>query len=217
MNVRIELTYKTPKGIESDFYSSEMSADEAMSLVEDFERTGRVKNIRFIDSFETSWTLKELKKYRAEIQTEPHHIVVYFDGGFDRKTKTSGLGCTIYYKQNNKSFRVRKNALLKELQTNNEAEYAALYLAIQELEQLHVRDLPVTFIGDSQVVINHLKGEWPCLEEELAKWIDWIERRLRQSGIYPNFELVSRKGNQEADKLASQALKEIEITSTIQT
>jgi ribonuclease HI len=56
-----------------------------------------------------------------------------------------------------------------------------------------------------------------CLEEELSKWADRIERKLRQLGINPEYELISRKENREADKLASPALKEIEITSTSET
>ncbi|MGP4108658.1 reverse transcriptase-like protein [Virgibacillus sp. L01] len=214
MNVRIELSYTTSKGTEATFTSEEMRAKKALLLAEDLEKTGRMKNIMFIDNHENRWNLKELRKQMEEIKTEPHHVTVYFDGGFDLETNKSGLGCAIYYEQNNKSYRLRKNALIEELETNNEAEYAALHLGIQELELLGVHHLPVTFIGDSQVVINQLKEDWPCYEEELAKWADRIERHVSQLGIDAEYKLVSRKGNKEADQLASQALKEIEITST---
>ncbi|SDQ93981.1 ribonuclease HI [Virgibacillus subterraneus] len=214
MNVRLELTYKTPKGTETTFSSEEMRAKKALLLAEDLEKTGRMKNIMFIDNHENRWNLKELRKQMEEIKTEPHNVTIYFDGGFDLKTNKSGLGCAIYYEQNNKSYRLRKNAIVEELETNNEAEYAALHLGLQELELLGVHHLPVTFIGDSQVVINQLKEDWPCYEEELAKWADRIESHVSQLGIDAEYKLVSRKGNKEADQLASQALKEIEITST---
>ena len=55
--------------------------------------------------------------------------------------------------------------LLAELTSNNEAEYAALYLSLQELDLLNVHHLPVRFIGDSQVVINQMGGEWPTARE----------------------------------------------------
>lgn len=216
MHVRIELTYKTAKGTETTFSSAEMLAPKALLIAEDFDRTGRVKNLVFVDQNESSWLLKELKKYLAEVETEPHDISVYFDGGFDVKTKRSGLGCVIYYQQNRKKFRLRKNALVDHLQTNNEAEYAALHMAIKELELLDVHHLPVTFVGDSQVVINQLTGEWACLEAELNSWADRIENKLTQVGITPVYHAVSRKDNQEADQLASQALKEVEITSAIE-
>lgn len=212
MKVRIELTYKTPKGLQTTFSSDEMGAALAIVLADDLERTGRTKKLLFIDSLENTWTLKELKKYMEGVQTEPHNITVYFDGGFDLKTNKSGLGCAIYYEQNNKSFRLRKNASVRELVNNNEAEYAAFHLGLRELELLGVHHLPVTFVGDSKVVINQLNGEWPCYEAELSKWIDRIESHLKDLGITPEYEVVSRKQNREADHLASQALIEIEIT-----
>lgn len=133
---------------------------QALLLAEDMEKTGRVKLLHCIDRQATSWSLKELKAYLKEIDSEPHDITVYFDGGFDRGTRQAGLGCAIYYEQNGKSYRLRKNAFSLELQSNNEAEYAALYLGLVELELLNVHHLPVRFIGDSQVVINQLSGEW---------------------------------------------------------
>ncbi|MBU9713063.1 ribonuclease H family protein [Evansella tamaricis] len=216
MKLRIEISYKTPKGTETNFVSDEMTADTALLISDDLRRTGRIKNMIFLDDYDSSWTLKELKKYVEEVETEPHNIFVYFDGGFDIETKKSGLGCVVFYEKNGKAFRHRKNRLVNSLDTNNEAEYAALHLGIQELENLGVHHMPVMIIGDSQVVINQLNGEWPCMEKTLNGWADRIEDKMKEMGITPEYELVSRKQNQEADHLASQALKEIEITSTIE-
>ncbi|WP_080873910.1 ribonuclease H family protein [Oceanobacillus timonensis] len=214
MKVRIECTYQTPKGIAAAFTSEEMDASNALFIVEDIKKTGRMKNIIFVDSLEHTWSLKELRKQMEEIQTEPHDITVYFDGGFERETRYSGLGCAIYYQQNNTFYRLRKNALVEELYTNNEAEYAALHLALVELEGLGVHHLPVSFYGDSQVVVNQLMGEWPCYEEELIKWADRIENKLNQLGVSPEYKHISRKKNREADRLATQALQGMEITSS---
>lgn len=155
-----------------------------------------------------------MKEYLKEIETEPHNIIVYFDGGFDRETKTAGLGCVIYYEQNGKSYRLRRNAKIDELKSNNEAEYAALHLAIQELALLNVHHLPVRIIGDSRVVINHLTEEWPAIEQNLSNWADKIEEEMELLSIYPDYYLVNRNANKEADRLATQALKGIEIIAT---
>ncbi|WP_174612853.1 reverse transcriptase-like protein [Virgibacillus ihumii] len=216
MNVTIEFTYITPKGTETVFRSEEMRSPKALLLAEDLEKSGRMKQIMFIDHNEVRWNLKELKKALEEIQTEPHNVSVLFDGGFDLKTKKSGLGCAIYYEQNHKSLRIRKNAMVDELQSNNEAEYAALHLAIQEVEQLGVHHMPVVFAGDSQVVINQLAGEWPCYEVELSKWADRIEQQLERLGIDAEYELVPRKRNREADHLATQALKGVAVESIVE-
>ncbi|MFC5713059.1 ribonuclease H family protein [Thalassorhabdus alkalitolerans] len=216
MKVSLEVKYKTPKGTETSFTSEEMKVEKALLIAEDLQKTGRVKEVIFVDQLQTTWTIKEIKKYVEEVETEPHNITVYFDGGFDHSSRKSGLGCAIYYEQNGKSFRMRKNAQVDDLDTNNEAEYAALYFGLQELELLGVHHLPVTFIGDSQVVVNQLNGEWPCMEETLNTWAERIERKIKELGITPEFTLVTRKKNQEADQLASQALKDIEITSTLE-
>ncbi|ADU31048.1 ribonuclease H family protein [Evansella cellulosilytica] len=216
MNVRIEVTYKTVKGQITTFSSENMNVEQAILIAEDLQNTGRIKNLLFIDNEENSWTLKEVKKYTKEIETEPHNVTIYFDGGFNLEEKISGLGCAIYYEKNKKTYRLRKNELVDVLDSNNEAEYAALYFSIQQLEELGVHHLPVTIIGDSQVVINQLIGEWPCMEDVLNNWADRIESKLKQLGIRPTFTLVSRKENKEADHLATQALSEIEIESTME-
>lgn len=215
MKVRIEITYKTPKGTETDFISDGMNVSHAILIAADLEKTGRLKTITFMDDQDTSWTLKELNKYVSGIQTEVHNVTFYFDGGFDHETKQSGLGCVIYYEQNNKRYRIRKNALIHEIESNNEAEYAALHLGLKELELLGVHHLPVTIIGDSMVVINQLSGDWPCYEEQLVSWMDRIEDLESKLGIKPVYKLVSRKENQEADQLATQALNNIDIRGEI--
>ncbi|UFU01347.1 ribonuclease H family protein [Radiobacillus kanasensis] len=216
MEVRIELTYKTPKGAETFFTSEEMKVAKALLIAEDIEKTGRVKQLAFIDHVENTWTMKEMKKFLKGIETEPHDITIYFDGGFDKYSNKSGLGCVIYYEQNGKSWRLRKNALVEELETNNEAEYAALYLAIQELELLGAHHIPVSIIGDSQVVINQLSEDWPVYEEDLLKWIERVEKKLEELGLTASYKQVPRTKNKEADQLASQALNGIEITGTME-
>ncbi|MGP4082937.1 ribonuclease H family protein [Pseudalkalibacillus sp. R45] len=216
MDVRIEFTYKTPKGKKTTFSSEELQADQAILIGEDMDRTGRAKNLKFIDRNENTWSTKELKEFLKGIETEPHNVRVYFDGGFDLETKQSGLGCVIYYEQNGKSFRLRKNASVEQLETNNEAEYAALHISLKELELLEVHHLPVKFIGDSQVVINQLKGEWACVEEGLSKWADRVDEKLSKMGIDPEYVFISRKENREADQLATQALNGITIESVME-
>lgn len=213
MDVRIELTYKTKKGIETFLNSETMRADQALVVAHDLLKTGRVKSLQFLDQHDNSWNVKEMTTYLEEVETEPHHINLYFDGGFNRETYSAGLGVVIYYEQNKKRYRLRKNALVEGLTSNNEAEYAALHLGLKELELLGAHHIPVTFVGDSMVVINQLTDEWPVYEEELTRWLDRIEAKLELLGMTPEFELVSRNQNKEADQLATQALNGVDILS----
>lgn len=157
-----------------------------------------------------------MKKYAKEINTEPHQIIVYFDGGFDIQKNSAGLGCVIFYEQNDKNYRKRVNTSVEAVVSNNEAEYAALHLGIKELRLMDVKHLPVTFKGDSKVVINQLNDEWPCYEEELVKWMNRIEEELDDLGILATFQAISRHKNKEADRLATQALQGTQILSTIE-
>ncbi|HSI68017.1 MAG TPA: reverse transcriptase-like protein [Planococcus sp. (in: firmicutes)] len=216
MRIRIEWTYQTPKGTNVLFYSEELPAAQAVLIAEDLERTGRTSKMVLVDAFDSSWTIKELKGYLKSLETEPHNITVYFDGGFDRETGKAGLGCAIYYEQSGKSYRLRRSVAASELGSNNEAEYAALHLGLQELELKDVHDLPIRFIGDSKVVVNGMKGDWPVIERDLARWADRIEQKMQKLGILPEYELVPRKANAEADRLATQALQGVEITGAIE-
>ncbi|MDV6378635.1 reverse transcriptase-like protein [Sporosarcina sp. GW1-11] len=214
MQVVIEWIYTSPKGKTTVFQSQEISAEEAVLLAEDIEKTGRAKQILFVDQHDSSWTVKELKSYLKGIETEPHNITIYFDGGFDWEQKTAGLGCVIYYDQSGKSYRLRKNASVRGLTSNNEAEYAALHFCLQELEILGAHHLPIRILGDSRVVINHLNEEWPAIEENLYSWANKIEAKMDTLGLQPQYELISRKSNGEADRLATQAISGIEIIAT---
>lgn len=216
MEIRIEWSYKTAKGTEAFFRSEELPAAHALLIAEDIQKTGRVKSLEFVDRFDSSWTLKELKAYLKGIETEPHNVNVYFDGGFDKETGRAGLGCVIYYEQSGKAYRLRQNVEVAELSSNNEAEYAALHMSVQELERLEVHHLPVVFRGDSNVVANQMSGEWPVYENDLSRWAERIEQSLNRLGIQAQYELIPRKANAEADRLAAQALRGIEISGTME-
>ena len=216
MKLILEWTYKSPKGATATFRSETMMPAQALMIAEDIERTGRVKKLEIIDEYDSTWMTKELKKYLKEMETEPHNITLYFDGGFDIQTKASGLGVAIYFEKDGKAQRLRRNAYVSGLDSNNEAEYAALHLALVELDLMDVHHQTIRIVGDSQVVINQLNGEWPAYEKNLAEWADKIEDKLRALGLKAEYELVPRKENSEADRLATQALQGTEISGVIE-
>ncbi|OQP08112.1 hypothetical protein B1690_02130 [Geobacillus sp. 46C-IIa] len=216
MDVQIHWTYITPKKQETVLVSDWIDAQEALRLADDFEKTGRTKALEFIDRNGTAWSKKELEKLLKEFESEPHDVVAYFDGGFDHETAQGGVGAVVYYKQNDHRYRLRANRQLGEIKSNNEAEYAAFWFVMQLLEELGVRHLPVTFRGDSHVVLKQLSGDWPCLEDDYNAWLDRIEAKMRDLGIQPAYEPISRKQNKEADSLARQALDGQLITSRME-
>ncbi|HZG73984.1 MAG TPA: reverse transcriptase-like protein [Chondromyces sp.] len=212
MEMKIKWLYSF-KGTEVEFESNWMDKNKILFLINDLERTGRLKQVSIIDQLGNEWSKKEFMKLDKKLDEEPSDIVVYFDGGYLVDSNEAGIGIAIYYKKNGENWRLRTNDKLEQLDSNNEAEYAALYRGIGALEELGVRNTQVTFKGDSHVVLKQLAGEWPCFEEGLNRWLDRIEEKIEQLGISPVYQPIDRKQNKEADKLANQALEETFVNS----
>ncbi|WP_100331357.1 reverse transcriptase-like protein [Bacillus xiapuensis] len=212
MKMQIRWTYDK-KGLKADFQSNWLPKEDVRPIIEDLQKSGRLKAVAIMDEMQNEWTLKEFSKLNRQLDEEPGEVEVYFDGGYDLQTGASGIGVAVYYKKNGEQWRLRVNERLMQLSSNNEAEYAALYRAVQELEKIGVKQIPVTIKGDSQVVLKQLAGEWPCFEQGLNSWLDRIEQAIDKLGIQPAYKPIERKRNKEADKLANQALQEVFVRS----
>ncbi|GIN21104.1 MAG TPA: hypothetical protein DEO65_06350 [Bacillus bacterium] len=213
MYIKLKFHYKGPKtkGLQLE---SEWFEDKTISmLVNDMLKTGRIKDIMVMDEMGREWTLKEFNKLMEKLEEEPTNPTIFFDGGYDRQNTESGIGIVIYYDKGRERFRMRYNAKLLELSNNNEAEYAALYNAMELLQQIGVKHSPCVIKGDAQGVLKQLSGEWPCFEETLNQWLDRIEAKIEAMALQPSFQVIPRNENKEADKLASQALQNILIDS----
>ncbi|MCH7321994.1 reverse transcriptase-like protein [Solibacillus sp. MA9] len=213
MKLTIEWIYETQTKLQIKYRSEAIPAAHAFLLIEDMKKTGRMKSYSLTDEHDSEWTMKELKKYLQELEIEPHNVQLYFDGGFNREEKLAGLGVVIYFEQNNQHYRLRLNQQAHYLISNNEAEYAALLFAIEQLEELGVHHQAIEVFGDSQVVINEMNGEWAVSDNALASWADKVDAKLQKLGLTAIYQYVERKQNDEADQLANQALSGTEISA----
>jgi len=211
MKYRLEWKHKLKSNEKVQFSSEWVSSETALEIAEELEKTAKVSDLYFYDENGTSWILKELKKLLSEVEEEPHDVTIFFDGGFNKETNQAGLGAVIFFKQGKKKYRIRANEKFDEMETNNEAEYAALYYTLNLLEDLGVHHLTCEIKGDSQVVLKQLEGEWPCYEETLNRWLDRIEAKINDLGLKPKYTPIPRNENKEADRLANQALNGKEI------
>ncbi|RST58270.1 reverse transcriptase-like protein [Siminovitchia terrae] len=207
MDIKLKFYYKGSKTKEIQLESEWMDDKAINPLISDMLKTGRIKDIIVMDEMGREWTLKEYKKLMEKIEEEPRNPIIYFDGGYDREKKESGIGIVIYYDKGEEKFRIRSNAKLHELESSNEAEYAALYNAMEVLHQIGVQQTPCVVKGDAQGVLKQLAGEWPCYEETLNLWLDRIEEKIEAMGLKPSFQTISRNENKAAHRLASQALQ----------
>ncbi|MDF2947044.1 MAG: hypothetical protein K0S51_1723 [Bacillales bacterium] len=216
IKARIEVEYITKSKKKFILESEEIYHKDLLILINDLLNSGRVKNITITDSEGTTWTKKELEKLTKEIEVEPHDIICYFDGGYEKDTKMSGLGIVIYFSKDNKNYRIRKNKSIEGLISNNESEFAALHYVLQVLEEMNVTGQEIKVFGDSNVVVNQFFDIEPTFEKEHLFWLGKIDEILENNKLRINLEQIDRRKNEEAHNLATQALKNILIESEIQ-
>ncbi|XP_075483637.1 uncharacterized protein LOC142523792 [Primulina tabacum] len=83
--------------------------------------------------------------------------------------------------------------------TNNQAEYEALVIGLEILRDLGAKD--VLIIGDSQLVLKQMSGEYKCSSLALAPYFTAASQLLDDFEDV-TFQHVPRQDNWEADELA---------------
>ncbi|MEK4397990.1 ribonuclease H family protein [Bacillus sp. FSL K6-2860] len=215
MKLRAHYTMKVKSIGSIAFYQEDwLELKEALRLAKYIDKKEPQSLLSFEDEKGAMWSIKELEKLNEELKLEPDQLQVYFDASFHKETGDSGLGVVVYYKLGKDAYRLRKNQSFQG-STNNEAEYAALFEAVKALKDLGASRNSVTIRGDSLVVMNQLKGEWPCYDDVHNKWLDRIEAALKELKLTPTYEVIDRKQNAEADQLARQILADVPIESTL--
>ena len=89
--------------------------------------------------------------------------------------------------------------------TNNIAEYSALVYALQEAMIMKARELKV--FTDSELLCRQVKGVYKVKNEKLKFLFDQVQC-LMNGFERVDISHVRRENNKQADKLATQAVKE---------
>lgn len=87
--------------------------------------------------------------------------------------------------------------------TNNEAEYHGFLLAVNLAKENEYKN--VLFLGDSQLVVSQVKGEWKVKSEVLAQLLARAKVGLKSLPSW-RIEWIARAENSIADRLANQAM-----------
>ena len=130
--------------------------------------------------------------------------VMNFDGCSKGNPGIAGAGAVIYYNTEeiwSASFFVGENA------TNNHAEYAGLILGLQQAFQFGIKRLLV--MGDSQLVINHMKGIYKCSSPNLIELYEKA-KELEKNFDEIFYEHVLRNLNKRADFLSNEGIQKKE-------
>ena len=135
-----------------------------------------------------------------ETVTTSFEYKMNFDGCSKGNPGLCGAGAVIYYKNDEiwaESFFVGENA------TNNRAEYAGLILGLQQAIELKISTLHVQ--GDSQLVINQMKGLYQCNSQNLIPLYERA-KELESNFEKIHYEHILRHLNKRADHLSNIAI-----------
>ncbi|MEE8400881.1 MAG: ribonuclease HI family protein [Candidatus Hydrothermarchaeaceae archaeon] len=130
---------------------------------------------------------------------------IQFDGGAVPNPGAMGIGIVLL---ENDEVIAKFSEKLKDIGTNNIAEYTALLKGIKKALRLGWKD--VTIEGDSKLVISQVTGSWKVNDENLKALHKKVKNALSHFDSY-KFKKIPRARNSLADELASEALDDNKI------
>jgi ribonuclease HI len=128
-------------------------------------------------------------------------LFIYIDGASKGNPGRAGAGIWI---ANGKGRKLLEMSRYLGQKTNNEAEYWALLLGLREAKRLKGEFLHV--FTDSELIERQVKGLYRVKDLKLKALHKAVVRDLKE---FVSFEIQSipRKENQEADRLANEAIQ----------
>ena len=127
--------------------------------------------------------------------------VLYFDGCSKGNPGPSGIGAVLY---KNQLERWADSRYIGDKRTNNEAEYCALIMGLEEAINCNINNLSVC--GDSLLVINQVNGVYRVRHVNLIPLYEKV-MELKKQFLYIDFSHVYRNENTRADKLSNIGLE----------
>jgi ribonuclease HI len=134
-------------------------------------------------------------------QEPGHRLVLYIDGASRGNPGRAGAGIWITNGEGEKISEVSRYLGHK---TNNEAEYWALLLGLREAKRL--RGDRIKIFTDSQLVERQIKGVYRVKDLNLRTLHGRVIQNLKAFSSC-EIESVPREENEEADRLANQAIQ----------
>ncbi len=182
----------------------------------------------------THTSQKKRSNYHPFKRDDQFCIDIHFDGGSRGNPGVAGSGAEVIVVNNTARHPTTTKYLIREFcgnkQTNNYAEYTGLIAGLKQAKKVihetlkslvNVPMVKLQVYGDSNLVIQQLKGNWKVKNENL--WLLHIQcRRLIAdiknnvaSGSEVSFDHVYRDQNKVADELANEAMDQRRSWTTI--
>ena len=123
-------------------------------------------------------------------------LVIYCDGGARGNPGLAAIGVVV--ERERKVVHTIKQRIGET--TNNQAEYRAVYTGLDYCLSAGAKQVEV--YGDSELIINQLRGEYKIKNKELAPWFIKIQSLANQIGRV-SFNYIPREKNSRADALVN--------------
>jgi len=127
---------------------------------------------------------------------------IYTDGGSRGNPGHAGVGGVIF--DNDKKV-VAEISQYIGIQTNNYAEYKALFLTLKRAMDLSINNKIIDVYMDSLLVVNQLNGKWKVKHNNIIPLYNEIKEILK-SFTNITFTHILRNNNKHADTLANKAM-----------
>jgi ribonuclease HI len=132
-------------------------------------------------------------------------LTIFTDGGGQPGDNVGGDAATAYVVEVEGEYIGSRSMQL--VGTNNDAEYAGVLLAMQDLVAEKIVPLTeieeITFISDSQLIVYTLNGTWRCKAQNLKVRRDEIRELLKPLTFPVRFTWKRREHNKAADRLVA--------------
>lgn len=139
---------------------------------------------------------------KVDVLSQTPHVMIYADGGSRGNPGPSAAGYVVYDEQH--TMLINRGIYLG-VTTNNQAEYTALKLALEEARSLGAQEVHVYM--DSLLVVNQMRGVFKVKNRDLWPIHEAI-KQLCSSFQRVDFTQVPRESNKLADAAVNAALDE---------
>lgn len=129
-------------------------------------------------------------------------LTMYTDGGSRGNPGPAACGVVIYNELGDEVARLKKTI---GVATNNQAEYQAVVLALEWINQ-NYGQTSIAARLDSELVVRQLNGQYKIKNDELKPWMLKIKALVHELGGQVTFDHVPRSQNKVADSLVNEAL-----------
>lgn len=130
-------------------------------------------------------------------------VSLYCDGASRGNPGPSGVGVLLLYPDGRQVLEVSR---FIDNATNNEAEYQALIRGLEAADGLGIKSLQIFL--DSELVAKQVRGEYRVKSPRLQKLFLEVMSRLQRFDDYAIVQ-VGRENNQQADRLANDAIDRV--------